>query len=149
MIYGNIKNIEEFDYLPENIQKCFRFFKENDLKNFETGCYEIEGKDIFVNIAEYETTTEDKRPWEAHRKYLDIHIMLFGKEIMNMNFIDNMKQKPFKEEEDFLAMEGDSKVAITLDENDFLICYPNDAHMTAIMLDKPESVKKAIFKVKV
>lgn len=149
MIYGNTNNINEFDFLSENIKKCFEYFNKNDLKNMENGTYEIQGKDIFVNIVEYETTTQDKRPWEAHKKYLDIHIIISGEEIINTNFINNLTQKAYIEEEDFLPMEGNKKTAILLQENDFLICYPNDAHMTAIKVDEPKKIKKAIFKVKI
>ena len=149
MIYSNIKNVLEYNFLPQNIQRCFEYIKENDLKSFEKGSYEICGKDLFVNIVEYETTTEDKRFWEAHKNYLDIHFMLDGEEIINVNFIDNMVQKQFVEEEDFLPLEGGKKSSIVLQEKDFLICYPNDAHMTAVNVSSSKKIKIAIFKVKI
>ena len=149
MIYGNIKNTEEYKFLNTNLQKCFEYIKNNDLKNLEKGSYEICGNDLFVNIVEYETTTEDKRFWEAHKNYLDLHFMLDGEEIINVNFIDNMKQIEFVEKDDFLSLEGNKKSSILLEEGDFLICYPNDAHMTAIKVSDSKKIKKAIFKVKI
>ncbi|WP_250278224.1 YhcH/YjgK/YiaL family protein [[Clostridium] colinum] len=148
MIYSNIKNIEEYKFLPENIQKCFEYIKQNNLKALPKGIYEICGKDLFVNIVEYETTTEDKRFFEAHKNYLDLHFMIDGEEIININFIKNMEQKPFVEEEDFLPLEGAKKSSIVLQEEDFLILYPNDGHMTAVKISEPKKIKKAIFKVK-
>lgn len=149
MIYGNIKNTEEYKFLNTDLQKCFEYIKNNDLKNLEKGTYEICGNDLFVNIVEYETTTEDKRFWEAHKNYLDLHFMLDGEEIINVNFIDNMKQIEFVEKDDFLSLEGNKKSSILLEEGDFLICYPNDAHMTAIKVSDSKKIKKAIFKVKI
>ena len=149
MIYGNIKNKEEFSYLPEKLKACFDYISKNDLKSFEKGCYEINGKDLFVNIVEYETTTEDKRFWESHKYYLDLHFILENEEIININFIDNMKQKTFVEEEDFFPLEGNKKSSIVLQEGDFLILYPNDAHMTAVKVNESKKIKKAIFKVKI
>ncbi|WP_317367197.1 YhcH/YjgK/YiaL family protein [uncultured Tyzzerella sp.] len=149
MIYSNIKNIGEYSFLPENIQKCFDYIKKNNLKDLEKGSYEICGKDLFVNIVEYETTTEDKRIWEAHKSYLDIHFILDGEEIINVNFINNMEQKEFVEEEDFLNINGDKKSSIVLQEEDFLILYPNDAHMPSVNVSSSKKVKKAIFKVKI
>ena len=149
MIYGNIKNKEEFDFLPEKLKVCFDYCLKNDLKFFEKGCYEINGKDLFVNIVEYETTTEENRFWEAHKQYLDIHLILQSEEIINVNFIDNMEQKSFVKEDDFLSLEGNKKSSIVLQEGDFLICYPNDAHMTALKVNDTKKVKKAIFKVKI
>ncbi len=149
MIYSNIKNIEEYNFLPENIKKCFEYINKNDLASLDKGSYEIDGKNLFVNIVEYETTTEDKRFWEAHKNYLDIHFILDGEEIININFIKNMEQKQFVEKDDFLPLTGDVKTSVVLQKEDFLICYPNDAHMTAVNVCKPTKVKKAIFKVKI
>ena len=149
MIYGNIRNISEYKFLHSDLQKCFEYIIKNDLKNLEKGSYEICGKDLFVNIVEYETTIEDIRFWEAHRNYLDLHFMLDGEEIINVNFIDNMEQKEFVEKDDFLQLEGNKKSSILLEEGDFLICYPNDAHMTAIKVFDIKKIKKAIFKVKI
>lgn len=149
MIYGNVKNKDEYSFLPQNLKKCFDYIQNNDLSNLQKGSYEIDGKDLFVNIVEYETTTEDNRFWEAHKNYLDLHFIINGEEIINVNFINNMEQKPFVEQDDFLPLEGDKKTSVVLQKDDFLICYPNDAHMTAIQVEKPTNIKKAIFKVKI
>lgn len=149
MIYGNIKNKDEYSFLPQNLKKCFDYIQNNDLSKLEKGSYEIKNKDLFVNIVEYETTTEDNRFWEAHKNYLDLHFIINGEEIINVNFIDNMEQKPFVEQDDFLPLEGDKKTSVVLQKDDFLICYPNDAHMTAIQVENPTNIKKAIFKVKI
>lgn len=149
MIYGNIQNKEEFNFLSEDLKKCFEYIKNNDLLSKEKGSYEIEGKDIFVNIVEYETTTPKNRFWEAHKQYLDIHYILEGEEIIDINFLNNMKIKDYVEKDDFVSMDGDKKTSVVLQKEDFLICYPNDAHMTAIKVCESTKVKKAIFKVKI
>lgn len=147
MIYSNIKNKNEYKFLDEKIQKCFEYIEENNLKDMEKATYEIDGKDIFVNIVEYETTKAENRFWEAHKQYIDIHFMLEGKEYININFIDDMEKKPYIEKDDFLELIGDKKISVLMKERDFLICYPNDAHMTAVEVENPEKIKKAIFKV--
>lgn len=147
MIYSNIKNKNEYKFLDEKIQKCFEYIEENNLKDMEKGTYEIDGKDIFVNIVEYETTKAENRFWEAHKQYIDIHFMLEGKEYININFIDDMEKKPYIEKDDFLELIGDKKISVLMKERDFLICYPNDAHMTAVEVENPEKIKKVIFKV--
>lgn len=147
MIFGNIKNLCEYDYLPENIKKCFEYAASNDLLNYETGSHEIDGDNLFVNIVSYETTEVENRFWEAHRNYLDLHLMLDGKEQIDVNFIENMKEKEFVEKDDFLPLEGDKNGHVILEKGDFLICYPNDGHRTAVKVDNPEKIKKAIFKI--
>ena len=44
MIFGNVKNLNEFDYLKDNIKKCFEYAKANDLNTYEKGTYKIDGE---------------------------------------------------------------------------------------------------------
>jgi YhcH/YjgK/YiaL family protein len=149
MIFGNINHYEEYDSLGEQIQKCLLYAKTHDLMALEKGTHEIEGQDLFVNIVEYETTTPEKRFWESHKKYLDVHLMLDGTEQIDLNFIHNMNVGEFVESDDFLPMNGQKKTSVVLKNGDFLICYPNDAHRTAVAHENPEQIRKAIFKVKI
>lgn len=147
MIFGNIKNLNEFDFLEDDIKRCFEYAKNNDLAGYEKGSYEIDGSNLFVNIVEYETTIPENRFWEAHRNYLDLHLMLNGTEQIDVNFINNMEQKEFVEKDDFLPLEGEKNSNVILNNGDFLICYPNDAHRTAILVEEFSKIKKAIFKI--
>ena len=147
MIFGNIENLNEYTYLDENIKKCFEYAKNNDLLSYAKGCHKIDGDNLFVNIVEYETTEKEDRFWEAHRNYLDLHLMLDGCEQIDLNFIENMSQKEFVEKDDFLPLEGDENSHVILNNGDFLICYPHDGHKTAIKVDKSSKIKKAIFKI--
>lgn len=147
MIIGNINNLHEYEFLSEELKACFAYVKMHDLLGFETGSYEIDGDKLFVNIVEYKTTEKENRFWEAHRKYLDVHVMLRGEEQVDLNFVQNMKQEEFVEQDDFLPLHGVSNSHVVLRPGDFLICYPNDAHMTAIQAEAPAEIKKAIFKV--
>lgn len=149
MIFGNIQNLKEYFFLEDGVFECFRYAKEHDLNGFGKGSHEIDGKRLFVNIAEYETVEAKKRFWEAHRDYLDIHLMLKGEERIDMNFIQNMDVKDYVPEDDFLPMEGEKNGDVILREGDFLICYPSDAHRTAVAVKESQKIKKAIFKVRI
>lgn len=150
MIFGNMDHVEEFPYLEKGIKECFEYAKTHDLASFEKGSHEIDGDRLFVNIVEYTTTTPEEKFWEAHKKYLDVHVMLRGTEQIDLNFIQNMKLNEFVEKDDFLPMDGNKNSSVVLTDGDFLICYPNDGHRTAVQAgDKPETIKKAIFKVRI
>lgn len=149
MIFGNIKDVEEYGFLEENVLKCLEYAKNNELVDFEKGSHEIEGDNLFVNIVEYKTTIPEERFWEAHRQYLDLHLMLRGPEQIDVNFIDNMEQKEFVEKDDFLPLEGETNSHVVLTEGDFLLCYPKDAHRTAVQVKESVMIKKAIFKIKI
>lgn len=147
MIFGNIKNLNEYSYLEEQIKECFEYAKTHDLASYEKGSHVIDGERLFVNIVEYTTTTPENRFWEAHRKYLDLHLMLHGTEQIDLNFLQNMEVKEFVEKDDFVPMDGVKNSSVILCDGDFLICYPADGHRTAVEVDGPQTIKKAIFKI--
>lgn len=149
MIFGNIQNLGEYPFLEEQIIECFNYAKEHDLMSYEKGSHEIDGDRLFVNVVEYTTTTAEERFWEAHRQYLDLHLMLRGTEQIDLNFIQNMDVKDFVEKDDFLPMDGEKNSSVILRDGDFLICYPSDGHRTAVAVDEPETIKKAIFKIRI
>jgi len=147
MIFGNIKDKERYNFLDERIRECFKYEIENNLNKFNTGSYKIDGDKVFVNIVSYNTVDKGERFWEAHKKYIDIHLMLDGEEKILLNHIDNLEKKPYQEDEDYLPLEGEEASMVTLEAGDFLICYPEDAHMTAVKVKNEKNIKKAIFKV--
>lgn len=149
MIYGNIMQVEALGYLEKKVRDCLIYAKEHDLKAMETGSYELDGKNSFFNLCEYTTTVPEERVWEAHREYLDIHMMVKGREQMDVSFTERMEEKSFEKEKDLLLLEGKADGHIVLQEGDFLVCYPQDAHRTAIQVEEPEEIKKVIFKVKI
>ena len=148
MIFGNIKNLKEYSFLEEQIKKCFAFAAENDLACFEKGRYEIEGDNLFVNVTEYITAQAEERFWEAHKKYLDLHLMLCGQEQIDLSFIQNMQLKEYVERNDFLPMDGAKNCSVVLHTGDFLVCDFSDGHRTGIAVEGKENIKKAIFKIK-
>ena len=133
MIFGNIKDLDLYSKMGKEIEKCLKYINENDISNFSKGVHEIEGDDFFVNIVEYDLCNDDERFWEAHKSYLDVHFMIHGSERI-----------------DFVNLEDSTEMISYVDLRDgyFLICYPTDAHKTALKIDGDEHVKKAIFKIK-
>lgn len=147
MIFGNINHLEEFGFLEDSVKKCFAYLKDHDLMSYEKGTHEIDGGRLFVNVVEYTTTAAENRFWEAHKDYLDVHVMLKGQEQIDVNFIQNMELKEYVKKDDFLPMEGEKNASVVLREGDFLVCYPSDGHRTAVQVEEPETIKKGIFKV--
>jgi len=147
MIFGNIEDKGQYVFLTEAVIECLTYAKEHSLLNYEKGSHEIDGKRIYVNIAEYTTTAPENRFWEAHREYLDIHLMLRGQEQIDLNFIRNMSLGEYVPEDDFQALDGEKNCSVILREGGFVICFPEEGHRTAVEVNGPETLKKAIFKV--
>lgn len=149
MIVGNIHYKQASTEISAKLQECLDYAHAHNLSEMEPGSYPIRGEDLFVNIVSYETTEPEHRFWEAHKAYLDLHLLLAGSERIDVNFLDNMELKSYIAKDDFLPAAGARKASVLLEAGDYLVCYPEDVHMTALYEGHSEKIKKAIFKIKI
>ena len=145
MIIDNLKNSDKYIALHKDFKLVFDYIKNNDLRLLACGKYEIRGEDVFFNLQEYETKSVQKL--EAHKKYIDIQVVLDGEEYMGYTNIDSASvSEIYNEEKDVMFLEGNVDKLLA-DNKTFLIFYPEDAHMPALCANSSKKVKKAIFKI--
>lgn len=146
MITGKKEDILYYKGLSDRIDHAIDFVLTLD-KSMRPGTYEIEGKDIYVNIVEGETSPIDTIEFEAHKEYLDLHYILSGKEIMVYAPIDEcVKMTEYDAENDYWLFGGKGN-GIEMSDESFYLLYPNDAHCPG----KGHGVtpfKKAIVKIR-
>ncbi len=147
MIFGNIEQLSDFEFLDEKIKTCLTYVKEHELLTMEPGRYELDGNRLYMNLEEFTTISAEGRDYEAHKRYLDIFYIVDGTERVDLNFIENMEQIGYDEEKDRMSLKGERAGSIVLQTGDFLICYPHDAHQPAIFVKEAQKIKKAVFKV--
>lgn len=146
MIKDHIKNFEKYASISLAFQKAFEFLRKKDLINLPTGRYEIDGDNIYVNIDEYETKISDNV--ESHKKYIDIQYLIKGEENIGVASPNNLKIiEEYNDEKDIVFYNGDTR-KIKIKENEFVIFYPEDAHLPCQIINFPQKVKKAVVKIK-
>ena len=145
MIIDNLENLKQYSDLHKGFKVVEDYLSTHNLEEMQCGRYEIEGNNIYFNLQEYETKPVQKL--EAHKKYIDIQIVVKGEEYMGYTNINNTKVvEEYNREKDVMFLEG--KVdKLKADNKTFLIFYPSDAHMPALCEKSPQKVKKAIFKI--
>lgn len=145
MIIDNLTNSDLYISLNPNFKIVFDYIKTNDLSKMECGKYQLQGDDLFFNLQEYETKATQKL--EAHKKYIDIQVVVNGAEYMGYTNIDKTEvTEEYDSSKDVEFLKGDVDKVLA-DNKSFLIFYPQDAHMPALMTEEPKKVKKAIFKI--
>ncbi len=97
----------------------------------------------------YETIPEEEGFFEAHKDFLDIHLMLAGRERVLLAPPSQLEMFRCEPDNDFYAYRGQSWHQVVLSPGDFLVVFPDDAHDIKLRLDRPETVTKAVFKVKI
>lgn len=108
---------------------------------------ELKGEEVYCTKFTYETVADEEAFFEAHRLYLDIHLMLSGSERVELASPAALEQ--FDCRGDFCAYRGEGRHSLILSPGDFLVVFPDDAHKIKMRVDGPETVTKAVFKVKI
>lgn len=108
---------------------------------------ELKGDLVYCTRFTYETIPQEESFFEAHRRYLDIHIMVEGEERVDMNRPEDLNLTDAQEGNDFYAYQGESWHSTVLKPGEFLVVFPGDAHRIKVQVDGPKTVSKAVFKV--
>lgn len=148
MIKDKLENAKTYYGISENLKKGFEWLKSQDLKNINEGKYLISGEDIYANVQEYETKSDSK--YEAHRKYADIQYIVKGRELVGVCDINDCKSiTPYDSDSDVEFLEcGCEENWQKLNEGEFLVLFPHDAHKPCINPSETKtSVKKIVVKV--
>lgn len=149
MIKDKLEHAGTYYGISARLKQGFEWLKNNDMVNMPDGKYIIDGDKIFANVQSYDT--KDDAPFEGHRKYIDIQYMIKGTEKVGVtDYLNCSATEEYSDEKDieFLKSNVESDYQI-LQEGDFLVFFPQDAHQPALDYNKKRFVKKVIVKVAV
>lgn len=148
MIFGRIENYQHYKGLSPLLNRAFEYIRAADLLILAAGHYAIDGNNLYAIISESATKPEAEGTWEAHRRYIDLHYIIMGTERMGFAPVSRLKPGGYDHDKDFLLLEGTGDF-LTLHERDFVLLWPEDAHMPGIAVAGPSLVKKGVFKIRV
>lgn len=151
MFSSSIYSNENLNRYPKVLQEVISYVKENfkEIQNMENGRYEIDGDNIFMQVMDAQTQSLEERKIESHRKYIDVQVVLRGKEILGFGIADaNVEIEEEIEEKDIIfykALENETFIKAT--EGCFNIFFPEDLHRPGVLYDEAGMIKKAVVKV--
>ena len=148
MISDDINNLDMYaQIIPEDVME---FIKKLNT-NLQPGRYDI-SENSYANIDEYYTKSYKDCKLEAHKKYIDIQILLDGTERLDYIAADGLSvSEEYDEKRDVMFFHKPLKAldTVILKPNKFILLYPHEAHMPQ-MNDASEAkkVKKVVVKIK-
>ncbi len=151
MIIGKVEDFFAVKFENENINKAFEFIKTHDLLNLPEGKTIIDGDNLWVNRSSYVGKNIEDCKLESHEKYLDLQLVIKGKE--GMGYVDKARYGievtlPYDEKKDKANYKGELDGIIYLHDHQFALVWPNDLHMPLIKAND-EMIEKAVFKIKI
>lgn len=147
MIFGSLNETNLSEIGHEGVRRAIEYARTHDLLSLEPGRHDIDGDALYANVSEYTTKLFDECAFEAHKRYIDVQMILSGEERIDCQFVGKLAAGDFNEADDFMLLEGEAGAACTMVPGTFVVCFPEDGHKPGIAVGEPAPVKKAVFKV--
>lgn len=148
MIIDSIANRSSYSGISPYFDEAFSFALS--LKDRQPGRYECdkfpEGT-VFAMIQEGETLPFEEGLVEAHRRYLDVQIMLQGGETVWYADIDTLQEAvPYDEKKDILFFEKGGQ-PLQIRPGMFYLVFPQDGHMPCRHIEGADCYRKIVLKI--
>lgn len=147
MIFDNIDNIENYKGLSNTLDRAIQMIESKAFDCDVLGKHTVDGACLFYLVQEYDTKERYEVGMEAHRRYIDLQLMIEGEECMDVaNTRELTELLGYDEASDYMMYDGLYQ-RILVKENDFAIFFPNDGHRAGIANISSRKVKKVVFKI--
>jgi len=135
----------------QGLERAFEYLAKADLAALPLGRTDIEGDDVYVMMSEGETKPPEQVKFEAHRRYIDIQLVVRGQEAIGVAPVPTLTTveayDSAKDIEFFAVPPQFSQLELRAGE--FAVFAPGDGHRPSLHLDGPHVSRKAVVKVSV
>ncbi|MBC5996535.1 DUF386 domain-containing protein [Romboutsia ilealis] len=144
MIVDKIDNILFYKPMVNNLEAGIKAIKE--IKILEEGKYTFEGG--YFMIQKGDTKPMDEGTFEAHRKYVDIQIVVEGSEEIAWADISELKTvNIYDSVKDVERLDGDKSHNILISKGMFYIAFPHDGHKPVSHIKQRLNYTKIVMKL--
>ena len=130
MIFSSVAQSSRYAALHPLFPRAFDYIRDTDLFALEPGRYPIVGEDLFVIAEHAQGKPHEHAQLEAHRRYIDIQMVLEGNEEMGWKPLVDC-HNPVSEhsmERDIRFFRDAPASWIAVPPDHFCIFFPEDAH---------------------
>ena len=147
MILDRIERFQQYSRCVPELYDAIKFAQKVKNENIPVGKYPMQNG--FILVQEGATRKFEEADFEAHRKYIDIQILISGTEYLEYTDIQQLTTKvQFNDEKDLELLDGcGCKIEIKPDM--FYVMYPADGHKPCCHQVVPTNYKKVIAKIKI
>lgn len=134
--------------LNERINTAMTYIKNIDKNYLKPGIYNVNDW-LHYYVKEYDTKERIDCILESHKKYIDIHYIVSGEEIIEIGSCDELEiEKAYFAEEDITIYHKNDKMnKILMVANTYILVHPNNAYMGGIQTNDKCHITKIIVKV--
>lgn len=134
MILDSLNNSAKYEGLHPSFKQAFDFIKSTDFSKLEPGKIELDGDNLFVNLAELTGKKRDEAKLETHNAYIDIQMPLTAIEEIGWKPLSElqMPMAAYDAKNDITFFEDAPTAQLSIRPGQFAIFFPEDGHQPGI-----------------
>lgn len=145
MIFTKLTDAADYRGIHPRLDRVIDCLKPEFLESVGTETMKLEDERLYVTRFDYETIALEESFFEAHKKYLDVHLLLSGEERVDISHPDGLEL--FEHRDDFYAFHGEAEQTVILRPGSLIVVFPGDAHRIKVQVNGPARVSKLVFKL--
>lgn len=133
----------------ESLKRAFEFLESGSVADLAAGRYPLDGERMYVVIAQDLTRAVETAQFEAHRKYIDLHYLIRGSELIGSESAARLREaKPYAPEVEAALYERPPEYeSFNMQPGNFVVFFPGQAHMPGCAVGQSAEIKKAVVKI--
>jgi len=150
MIYDRFENLHLYCQPGTRLHRALVHARDV-ARSVADGRMDIDGDRLYASVSTYETGSREERRFEAHRKYIDVQVLLEGEECIDVSLEKDLPTlEAYDEKKDVMFMKPPQHVAsLPMRPGWFGVFYPHDIHRPGCHLREKRRVHKIVMKVAV
>ena len=145
MIYANLSDAESYLGISPNLDRALKLLTPDFLSTVGTERQLIDGDKLYVTRFDVQTSTDESRSFEYHRRYLDIFTLAAGEERVDIATPEKLVVRD--QHDDYWGCEGRAEQSVILTPGSFLVLFPGDAHRPGMAAAEPKNISRIVFKI--
>jgi len=127
---------------------AFAFIRKGDFL-LPVGDHELDGKDAFVRVVEYDSNDPSKVFYETHRQHADIQFLVSGEELIGQSDLSGASVKEvYDEAKDLELYNGTGGRNLLAKPGTFFIFFAGEGHRPGMKVNESVPVRKMVIKVR-
>lgn len=133
----------------DHLKRAFEFLESGSVADLAAGRYPLDGERMYAVIAQDLTRAVETAQFEVHRKYIDLHYLIRGRELIGSADTARMREaKPYAPEVEAALYERPPEYQrFIMEPGNFVVFFPGQAHMPGCAVEQSAEIKKAVVKI--
>lgn len=145
MICAKLSDAQSYKGIHPRLDRALELLTEEFLQTVGTERQSLEGDALYVTRFDVQTSTDEGRLFEYHRRYLDIFTVTKGRERVDIAAPEAISVTDYSG--DYWGGTGKAEQHVILTPGSFLVLFPGDAHRPGMAAAEPENISRIVFKI--